>query len=130
MRALTGIITALAFYLLLSLTLWFTYPDSVTRTSVQSLMGFIAAAGVAGLAITLSVKIGRPFALGLGATLLILGVLANLLPPPGTYGDLVFDWHYVILVGGRSFVAVATGAAVIAVALARNTVPGHATHRG
>lgn len=116
MRAIIGAITAIVTYVLLSISIWYSYPDSVTREPTQGLPVGIIVTIVAFLLAVLSVKLGRAFAIGAGTTLILVGLLANLAPPPASYGESVFEWSYMLLVGGRSFVAVAVGSAVLAVA--------------
>jgi hypothetical protein len=118
MRWIIGVISALAVYVLLSLAVWYSYPDGVTREPLNGLLVCVAVIVIAFLTVALSLKLGRAFAVGIGATLVVVSFLANLWPPPFSYGEDVFDWSYVMLVGGRSFVAPAIGAAALALALA------------
>lgn len=119
MRGIIGVVSGVGVYLLLSIAIWFSYPDSVTREPAVGASVFIVVVVVAFVSVLVAVKLGRAYALGLGATLAILGFLATLVPTPVMYGEPGFDWSSVLLLGGRTFVAGAVGAAALALTLAK-----------
>lgn len=124
MRGIIGIVSGLGVYLLLSTAIWFSYPDSMTREPAVGASVFLAVVVVAFVAMLVAGKLGRAYALGLGGTLVIVGLLATLVPTPVMYGEPGFDWSFVLLLGGRTFVAGAVGAAVVALALAQRPRSG------